>query len=611
MPDIIHLLPDSIANQIAAGEVIQRPASAVKELMENSIDSGATNIKLIIKDAGKTLIQVIDNGCGMSETDARMSLERHATSKINTIDDLFAIRTMGFRGEALASIAAVAQVEMKTKKVEDEFGILLEIENSEVKKQEPCQYQGGTSIAVKNLFFNVPARRNFLKSNTVELRHIIDEFQRIVLAHPKIAFSLHHNGLELFHLNSGNIRQRIVSVFGNNYNEKLVPIEENTNIINIFGFVGKPDSAKKTRGEQFFFVNNRFIRNTYLNHAVLTPYDELLPKGSYPLYVLFIDIDPKRIDINVHPTKQEIKFDDDRLVYTFIHAAIKRGLGKYSITPTLDFEQEHAFNRIDNAMEKERGIRNSSSQQQSDRFHIPQQSEIQKSNLRNWEKLFEGEKPNEQFLTIKTDEIKPPLLDENWQGEDFSEEEKIISQLHHKYILTQIKSGFILIDQQAAHERILFEKYLDALTKNQILSQQQLFPQTISLSAADSEVLKEILKEVNALGFDIQEFGRNAFVVHGIPSITSGGNEQQVIEGLVEQYKENMRDIKLNKQEILARAMVKNSSIKTGQTLETKVMKTLIDELFACEMPYHSPFGNLTFITFELSELEKQFNKKN
>lgn len=603
MPDIIHLLPDSIANQIAAGEVIQRPASAVKELLENSIDAGANNIKLIIKDVGRTLLQVIDNGCGMSETDARMSFERHATSKIKTIDDLFAIMTKGFRGEALASIAAVAQVELKTKKVEDELGNIIEIENSEVKKQEPCQCADGTSISVKNLFYNVPARRNFLKSNSVELRHIIDEFQRIALAHPKISFSLHHNGLELFHINSANLRQRIVSIFGNNYNEKLVPVEENTNVVNIYGFIGKPDSAKKTRGEQFFFVNNRFIKNMYLNHAVMSAYDELLPKGSYPLYVLFIDIDPKRIDINVHPTKQEIKFDDEKLVYAFVHAAVKRGLGKYSITPTLDFEQEQSFNRIENFIDRDAVVEKSNS---GGKTFAP--TPLQNSNLKNWEKLFE-QHPEQNFPS-KEEEIKTPLLDENWQGDDFAEEEKIPYQLHNKYIITQIKSGFIMIDQQAAHERILFEKYLEALTKNQILSQQQLFPQTISLSATDSEMLKEILHEVNALGFDIQEFGRNTFVVHGIPSVITGGSEQQVIEGILEQYKYNMRDLKLDKKENLARAMARNSSIKSGQTIDAKAMKSLIDELFACEMPYNSPSGKLTFITFDLAELEKQFEKK-
>jgi DNA mismatch repair protein MutL len=347
MSDIIQLLPESVANQIAAGEVVQRPASAVKELMENAIDAGANKIQLILKDAGKALIQVIDNGCGMSVTDARMCFERHATSKVRKAEDLFAIRTMGFRGEAMASIAAIAQVEMKTRRHEDELGTLIEIEGATLTKQEPVATPEGTSICIKNLFFNTPARRNFLKSNPAEMRHVIDEFQRVSLANPAIAFSLHHDGLEIFRLPSSALKQRIVHLFGNNYNERLIPVEEETTIINLKGFIGKPQFAKKTRGEQFFFVNNRFIRDAYLNHAVNKAYEELLAEENFPLYVLFIDIDPAKIDVNVHPTKTEIKYLDEKSIYAIIHSAVKRSLGRFNISPTIDFDQETAFSGYD------------------------------------------------------------------------------------------------------------------------------------------------------------------------------------------------------------------------------------------------------------------------
>ena len=347
MPDIIQLLPDHIANQIAAGEVIQRPASAVKELLENAVDAGATEIQLIIQDAGKQLLQVIDNGKGMSETDARMAFERHATSKIKEIEDLFRIKTMGFRGEALASIAAVAQVELKTKRAEDTAGTFIEIENSVVKKQEPIAAPTGTSIAMKNLFFNVPARRNFLKSNAAEMRHIVDEFIRVAMAYPDIFFSLSANGQQLFHLEKGTLKQRIVQILGNQYNSKLVTVQEQTDYMNIRGFIGKPETAKKTRGDQYFFVNNRFIKSAYLNHAVASAFQEMIATDSFPTYVLFIDLEPSQVDVNVHPTKQEIKFEDEKIVYAFVQSAVKHALAQFSITPTLDFDLDPGIQQLD------------------------------------------------------------------------------------------------------------------------------------------------------------------------------------------------------------------------------------------------------------------------
>lgn len=613
MSDIIQLLPDNLANQIAAGEVVQRPASVVKELLENAVDAGATAITLIIRDAGKTLIQVIDNGSGMSETDARMCFERHATSKIKTIEDLFAIRTMGFRGEAMASIAAVAQVELKTRKWGDELGTLLQIEASEIKKQEPCQYKEGTGISVKNLFYNVPARRNFLKSNQVELSHIIEEFKRVALANPEIFFAMFNNDIELFHLKGGNLRQRIVSVFGNNYNEKVVPVEEQTDIIKIYGYCGKPEFAKKTRGEQFFFVNNRFIKNNYLNHAVFANYEDLMPSGSFPFFVLFIDINPAKVDINVHPTKQEIKFDEEKIVYTFVRVAVKHALAKFSVTPSLDFDSETSFSMLERSNAplpqeiKNTWQGNTDEGRHSASSIIPQVQA--KPSLRNWEKLFDVVKkePSEDSFTIPSEwkELeKADTLDV------LEEETKEPYQLQNKYIISPIKSGFILIDQQAAHERILYEETLHAMKNNKIPSQQQLFPQTINLNIADAELLKEIMPDVNALGFDIQEFGNDAFVIHGMPADIPAGNEQEIIEKLIEDYKNNLSVLKLSKRESLARSIAQQTSVKAGQPLNIKEIRSLIDRLFACEQPYVAPNGRLTFITFDQNEIEKRFQQK-
>lgn len=618
MADIIQLLPDAIANQIAAGEVIQRPASVVKELMENAIDAGATYIRLIIKDAGKTLIQVIDDGCGMSETDARMSFERHATSKVREANDLFSIRTMGFRGEALASIAAIAHVELKTRKQADELGTRIVLEGSIVKTQEPCQCAAGTSFSVKNLFYNVPARRNFLKSDTVEMRHIIEEFQRIVLANADIHFSLHHNGAEVFHLTNSNIRQRIVALFGPATNKKLVPVSEETDILKLEGYVGKPEFAKKTRGEQYFFVNNRFIKSPYLHHAIMGSYEELLAKDAYPLYVIFIDIDPKRIDINVHPTKQEIKFEDERLIYNYLKVSVRHALGQHSITPSLDFEQDVNFarSRVPKKTQDQTTIKSSAGNFDSNAGNSTSPNQLQSNNLRNWQKLYQG---LEEFDTDSSDENSDEshsvTIESKWLGEDkdgneqvFKQEKKEPYQVQASYIINQIKSGFILIDQQSAHERILYERYLAAMNENEPLTQKQLFPKNFSLGASDSEMLKSILPQINQLGFDIQEFGQEGFVVHGTPAqLGSGQNEEKLIESLLEQYKQN-QDLKLDIRENIARSMARSTSIKRGQRLSIEEMRNLVDQLFACEIPYKNPFGRHCFITYEMDELEKRFS---
>ncbi len=612
MADIIQLLPDAIANQIAAGEVIQRPASVVKELMENAIDAGSTEIKLIIKEAGKTLIQVIDNGCGMSETDARMAFERHATSKIREANDLFAIRTMGFRGEALASIAAISHVEMKTRKQVDELAVRLVIEGSEVKTQEAIQAPAGTSFAVKNLFYNVPARRKFLKSNTVEMRHILDEFQRIALANPDVFFSLHHNNSEIFHLPPANLRQRVIGVFGQQFNKRLVPIDEETDEVHLYGFVGKPEFARKTRGDQLFFVNQRFIKSGYLHHAVMGAYEEILAEGTYPFYIIFLDIDPEKIDINVHPTKQEIKFDDERLIYNYLKVAIRHSLGQFNVMPTLDFETDTNFAKRNiptpTSAPREKTSSGSISSGSGKSFQPPKQEK------QEWEKLFEG---LDKLATESTgNEQDTPLTLESSLGAEDTEGDIVAGankdrkqpfQIHNTYILSHIKSGYLLIDQQLAHERVLYEQYLEALEQQNALSQKQLFPATLNFPPADAALLKDIIPELNLLGFDIQEFGKNTFVVNGLPAEMAGKqNEKKAIEFLLEQYKNNL-ELKLDTRENIARSMARSTSVKRGQKLDIQEMQTLVDQLFACEVPFKSPTGRNCFITFELEDLKKRF----
>lgn len=615
MADIIQLLPDNIANQIAAGEVIQRPASVVKELIENAVDAGSTEIKVIIKDGGKTLIQIIDNGCGMSESDARMSFERHATSKIRKAKDLFAIRTMGFRGEALASIAAIAHVELKTRRQSDDLGTRLIIEGTKVISQEPCQCAAGTNFSIKNLFYNVPARRNFLKSQNVEMRHILEEFQRVALANPDIFFSLHHNGSELFHLTKGNLRQRIVGIYGNSVNKKLVPVAEETDIIKLEGYIGKPEFSKKSRGEQLFFVNHRYIKSPYLNHAIVHAYENLLPKDTYPFYIIFIEIDPAKIDINVHPTKQEIKFEDERLIYNYLKVAVKHALGQYNITPTLDFEQENSFSNYSPVGNKNSGSQkdftNNKSGASSYRPSTTTDEPRHSSNLQNWEKIYKGldefdqESPEEQPVTISSKWSDDTALDD--ENGSFSKQQKAPYQIHSTYIVSQIKSGFLLIDQQAAHERILYEQYLEVLKNKKNFSQKELFPKTLNLSTSDAVLLKEILGQINALGFDVQEFGKDAFVIHGVPAdLPAQKDALELIESLLNQYKNNL-ELKLDINENIARSMAYSSAIKRGKSLTGTEMKDLIDKLFACSIPYKSPAGRNCFITYELEELTKRF----
>ncbi|MBL6657227.1 MAG: DNA mismatch repair endonuclease MutL [Flavobacteriales bacterium] len=600
MSDIIQLLPDHVANQIAAGEVIQRPSSAVKELLENAIDSGASDIKLIVKDAGRTLIQVIDNGCGMSETDARMCFERHATSKIREANDIHSIRTMGFRGEAMASMAAIAHVELKSKLHDNELGTKIIIEGSELISQENCTSNNGTSISIKNLFFNVPARRNFLKSDNVELRHIFDEFYRVSLANEDCSFSFYQNDKEVLNLPKSTLKQRIVGIFGAKYNEKLVPVSEETTLITISGFIGKPEFSKKTRGEQYFFVNNRFIKSPYLHHAVNNAFKDLISDGHHPSYFLFFDIDPKFIDVNIHPTKTEIKFEDEKSIYAIIRSCVKRALGIHNIVPTLDFDKDPAFSNIPKSNNKVRqpSLKVDSSynpfeeKEQKERSYTPSP----KVKTDNWEKLFEDlpvpENNSQQTETINT----------SW-SEDSETTESAIFQLNNQYIVSSIKSGMMIIHQQRAHERILYEYYLNSqAVEGQ--SQQLLFPNTINLNPSDIELLKEISDELFNLGFRFDYLNKNSIVVLGSPVDIEMETLESVFEELIEQYKTQSS---LEKRDNFALSMAKSMCIKKGRTLSKTEMNSIIDNLFACQTPNATTNSKPTLITLTFEEIAKKF----
>ncbi len=617
MADIIQLLPDAIANQIAAGEVVQRPSSVLKELLENAIDAGAGNIKVIIKDAGKSLIQVIDDGKGMTENDARMCFERHATSKIRKSADLFSIDTMGFRGEAMASIAAVSQVELKTKTADEELGLCLTIEGSALKQQSPISCLPGTSVAVKNLFYNVPARRNFLKSNAVELRHLFDEFTRIALSHPGKSMQLIQNDMEVYHLPISKLSQRIVNLFAKNYQQQLVACEEETLDTKITGYIGKPEFSKKTRGEQFFFVNNRYIKSNYLNHAVMTAFEGLLAEKTHPFYVLFIKIDPARIDINVHPTKTEIKFDDERTMYAIIRSAVKQALGTHNVTPALDFDQDVNFQ---NVTSKGLTFDNVLGADYNQRQY--QKAALESNNLSNWEKLYEPDSTDKSFDSLLenkdsqgftlTFESAANQMDLSMSSENKSilpDAKHGLIQIHDQYILTQVKSGIILIDQEVAHERILYEKYLDALKKKGAASQQYLFPQTIEMTPADFILVMDLEAEIKSLGFDFNVFGKNSIVINGGPAEATTGNEKALFEGIIEQFKKNKDELSLDNAENMARSIAKRSGIRQGQKLNNEEMGALIDQLFACNNPNYSPDGGVTFTMLSLDKIANFFNK--
>lgn len=597
MPDIIRLLPDSIANQIAAGEVIQRPASVVKELLDNAVDAGATAITVILKDAGKTLIHVQDNGSGMSPADARMSLERHATSKLRTADDLFDIRTMGFRGEALASIAAIAHLEVKTRREEDTIGTRLLVEGSEVIAQEGCGCPVGTSMLVRNLFYNVPARRKFLKSDPVEMRHLLDEFHHLALAFEHIHFKLYHNDQEVYNLPPGTLRNRILGLYGKKVNEFLVPVGEETNYVNFTGYVGKPKLGKKSRGEQFLFVNRRYIRSPYLHHAVKAAYEDILPADQHPFYVLFLEIDPVRIDVNVHPTKQEIKFEDERVIYNYLRVAARHALGKYSILPSLDFEQEVSIERAASAPAGAPSAAPAGGWQQQER-----------ANLEKWRSLLDSLEGFSLQQTADEPATSSSPLFNALPSEPVPSPLSPPMQLWHRYIVFQGLNELYVIDQRAAHERVLFERMTSQLAFQPPSTQRLLWPETLHCTPAEYPLYQELLPHLRTLGFDIEEFGHDTFIIHGVPALTTGLIPPlEALEEIRDHFAGTQQQAMPRSLDRIAAAFAWSLSRRRGETLTPQEMQALIEQLLESDNPYTSPSGRKTFITFSQEDIFRRF----
>ncbi len=621
MADIIQLLPDSVANQIAAGEVIQRPASVVKELMENSVDAGSTVISVYIREAGKNLVQVTDNGCGMSETDARLSAERHATSKIREASDLFAIKTMGFRGEALASIAAVAELEIQTKRSCDEVGTLIGIRGSDIVKQEPSACQSGSRFTVRNLFFNVPARRKFLKVNSTELKHIITEFQRIALANPQIEFSLSNEGTEILHLPPAGYRQRIIHTFGKNINQHLVEIKTETSVATIKGYIAKPEYAKKSTGEQFFFINSRFMRHPWMHKAVIKAYEKLIPPDTIPSYFIWFEADPASIDVNIHPTKTEIKFENEKAVWQILLASVREALGKFNLVPSIDFDTEGRIDipltrpgnepsppdiKIDpgyNPFDIEPGGKSRHSRQESLR-----------SRIGNWEDLYSGfdsEKAvntPEQAITAagSADAISDAG---NLRDKDLDTSGPALMQLKGRYILSPVKSGLMIIDQKRAHERILYEKLLKKIRTGSLVAQQQLYPVTMGLSPTDYQLLKELKPDLAAFGFDIRDFGRNTIIISGCPVETGVADPAEMIGDLLAAASSQDSSLSESKNERIAFNLARSSAINYGKQLNREEMQEIVDKLFACDIPSYSPDGKPVITIINHQEIEKKFGR--
>ena len=616
MSNVIQLLPDHVANQIAAGEVVQRPASVIKELLENSIDAKASRIQVVIKDAGKSLIQVIDDGVGMNLTDARMSFERHATSKIKIADDLFSLKTKGFRGEALASIAAIAHVELKTRTEDDEVGTCLKVEGSEVISQDPCVTPKGTCLSVKNLFYNIPARRNFLKSDNVESRHIIDEFQRVALAHPDISFSLINNGNELFQLPMTNFRQRITNILGGKTNEKLVPVEEDTEIVKISGFVGKPEFAKKSRGEQFFFVNNRFIKSPYLNHAVVASFEGLLKDKSYPSYFLYLEVDPKSIDINIHPTKTEIKFDDEHALYAILKSSIKHSLGQFNVAPMLDFERDSELDTPYEYKNKEADV----PQVEVDRNFNPFQNEnnykaqyagsgnYQREKPAEWESLYSGlQSESEPEIDLKQIEFESEEVTGNLFGAKEEQAEKSTFQVQKKYIVSTLKSGILVIDQHRAHTRVLYEELLKNITVSSAVSQQLLFPLRLQFNHHEVEMLKEIKDSLEQTGFIFSEIKKDEVEITGIPTLISESEVEILLEQLLADFEKDVPNNGFSQTDLLAKSLANSMAVRSGTLLNSAEQQHIVNRLFACKEPALSPFNKTVFTTLSVDELDKKF----
>jgi len=613
MQNVISLLPESVANQIAAGEVVQRPASVVKELLENAIDAKASFIKLIVKDAGKTIVQVIDNGIGMNAVDARMAFERHATSKIKIADDLFKLHTKGFRGEALASIAAVAQVELKTKRQEDIVGQIIEVEGNKFIRQEECQTQTGSSFSVKNLFFNIPARRNFLKDDAIELKHIIDEFERVCLPHPTIHFQFFSNGNEIYNLPSSNTIERISGLFNKTLKQRLVTISETTDVVKITGYVGKPENAKKRRGDQYFFVNDRFIKSPYLNHSVVEAYRDLIAQDCYPTYYLFLEINPQFIDINIHPTKTEIKFQDEKIVYSLLHSAVKRALGKANVAPSLDFNSEMSFEidytkHVSQPSVTVNPNYNPFKTSAENTYRQPKDTVLEKHNKENWQSLYESytnpniESDRKEIFEIEKSVEQQKLFSEN------SFQKKI--QVYNKYIVYPHQNGLLLIDQQRAHEQILYEYYKSIKNQNSIkASQQSLFPVTLEVTPNDFKLIESLNSHFKILGFELEAFGKNTLLIRGTPAELIDVNILEMIESILESYKLNIFDSKMDPFENLCRSLAKSASIKYGKQLEDEEMTIMLEGLFKCESPWYGTNGKSIMMEISKTEIETFFKK--
>ena len=616
MSDIIHVLPDHVANQIAAGEVIQRPASVIKELVENAVDAGSTQIDIVIKQAGRTLIQVNDNGCGMSETDARLCFERHATSKIKNADDLFNLHTKGFRGEALASIAAIAHIELRTRHADSEIGTSIILEGSKCKEQNPCSCEKGTSILVKNLFFNVPARRNFLKTDNVEFTHIHEEFVRIAFVHPEIAFSLYHNDKLEYNLPKSTLKQRIINVMGNPNKERLIPVEQPSDIVNISGFIGKPEFAKKTRGEQYLFVNKRFIKHAYFHHAIASAFEEVIPAKHFPSYFIYFDIDPKMIDVNIHPTKTEIKFQDEKLIYSMLRATVKRSIGAFNLGGAIDFDN---ISPIDFSAIPQKGTPrepiiitrsdyNPFDSKQKNTQYKDHFSSIKPSKMdESWKKIYESIQENTPAEFTANEGMQTQMETMLDSDENAANNQPAAFQTLGKYIVTRIKSGFIVIETEAAMERILYDRYTRCLSDKPQNSQKLLFPETLTFSPQDSDIVADLLKDFCSLGLDIEPFGRNTFILNGVPADLIDENVQEVMEQLLESYKNNLISLKISKKNNLAHSFARSIGRKRNKNLSEEEMQSLISELFTSESPHISPSGKKICITFNENELMRMF----
>lgn len=614
MSGIIQLLPDHVANQIAAGEVVQRPASVVKELLENAVDAKASDIKLIVKEAGKTLVQVIDNGLGMNATDARLCFERHATSKIRQAEDLFDLHTKGFRGEALASIAAIAHIEMKTKQDQEELGNHIVIEGSKLTKQDVAVLPKGTSFAVKNLFFNIPARRNFLKSETVEFRHVLDEFQRVALAHPSISFTLIHNGSELYNLPGSNMRQRIVAIFGGKTNEKLVPVSEDTDLIKIKGFVGKPEFAKKNRGEQFFFVNDRYIKSPYLHHAIMSAFEGLLKEGNQPSYFLYMQVPPHTIDINIHPTKTEIKFDDEHSLYAILRSSVKHSLGQFNVAPILDFERDSNLDTPYQYKDKKADFPTIQVDSGFNPFAAEKPSKALASfgsykkdtPQGNWESLYVGLKQDSDEIasfSFESTEVTGSLF----ESEAIAATAHATYQVHKKYIVSTIKSGMLVMDQGRAHQRVLYEQFLTNITIQKAVSQQLLFPLELYFSADEMQVLRDMQPTLENTGFVFDAFTTDAIQISGLPVLMAESDVAVVLEELIHNIQNEIPESSFSQSDTIAKSMAKSLAVKAGTYLTDKEQENLVNSLFACKEPTISPFQKPTFITFTVEDLDKRF----